>query len=248
MVRAAYCSGNPALGVGPGNGPSYIEKSADIPMAVKHIFDSKTFDNGTICASEQSIITECCIKDQVVAEVKKQGGYFMSPEESEQVGRFIMRANGTMNPKIVGRSAQTIAEMAGISIPVGTRVLLSPQTTVGKDNPYSREKLCPILAFYVEDGWESACARSIEILQNEGVGHTMTIHSEDMSVIREFALKKPVSRLLVNTPGALGGVGAVNLLPLGAALDHLAVEQVSRVVIDIGGLRLEGEIGLDHFR
>ena len=209
MVRAAYCSGNPALGVGPGNGPSYIEKSADIPKAVKHIFDIKTFDNGTICASEQSIITERCIQDRVVAEVKKQGGYFMSPEESERVGRFIMRANGTMNPKIVGRSAQVIAQMAGISIPAGTRVLVSPQTTVGKDNPYSREKLCPILAFYVEDGWESACSRSIEILQNEGVGHTMTIHSEDMSVIREFALKKPVSRLLVNTPGALGGVGAV---------------------------------------
>lgn len=209
MVRAAYCSGNPALGVGPGNGPSYIEKSADIPLAIKHIFDSKTFDNGTICASEQSIVTEHCVRDRVAAEAEKQGGYFMSPEESEKVGRFIMRANGTMNPKIVGRSAKVIAEMAGISVPEGTRVLISPQTAVGRDNPYSREKLCPILAFYVEENWESACARCIEILQNEGVGHTMTIHSEDMSVIREFALKKPVSRLLVNTPGALGGVGAV---------------------------------------
>ena len=208
MVRAAYSSGNPALGVGPGNGPSYIEKSADIPAAVRRIFDSKTFDNGTICASEQSIITERCIEEQVVSEVKKQGGYFMTAEESEKVGRFIMRANGTMNPKIVGRTAQTIAEMAGITIPQGTRVLLSRQTTVGKDNPYSREKLCPILAFYVEDSWESACRRSMEILYNEGAGHTMTIHSQDMSVVREFALKKPVSRLLVNTPGALGGVGS----------------------------------------
>ena len=144
----------------------------------------------------------------MVSEVKKQGGYFMTAEESEKVGRFIMRANGTMNPKIVGRTAQTIAEMAGITIPQGTRVLLSRQTTVGKDNPYSREKLCPILAFYVEESWESACRRSMEILYNEGAGHTMTIHSQDMSVVREFALKKPVSRLLVNTPGALGGVGA----------------------------------------
>ena len=208
MVRAAYSSGNPALGVGPGNGPSFIEKSADIPNAVRRIFDSKTFDNGTICASEQSIVTESCIKDQVVAEVKKQGGYFLNPEESDKVSRFIMRANGTMNPKIVGRSADVIAKMAGITIPPGTRVLVSPQTTVGKDNPYSREKLCPILAFYVEDSWESACERCMQILYNEGVGHTMTIHSEDQSVIREFALKKPVSRLLVNTPGALGGVGA----------------------------------------
>jgi acyl-CoA reductase-like NAD-dependent aldehyde dehydrogenase len=132
----------------------------------------------------------------------------MNAEESEKVSRFILRANGTMNPKIVGKSAQAIADMAGIKIPAGTRILLSHQTTVGKGNPYSREKLCPILAFYTEDSWESACQRSIEILNNEGVGHTMTIHSEDMSVIREFALKKPVSRLLVNTPGALGGVGA----------------------------------------
>ena len=212
MVRAAYSSGNPALGVGPGNGPSFIEKSADIPKAIQRIFDSKTFDNGTICASEQSIVTERCIKDKVIEEAKRQGGYFLSPEETEKVGRFIMRANGTMNPKIVGRSAQAIADMAGIQIPAGTKVLISPQTTVGKDNPYSREKLCPILAFYVENSWQDACKRSIEILFNEGKGHTMTIHSQDESVIREFALKKPVSRLLVNCPGALGGVGAATSL------------------------------------
>ena len=145
----------------------------------------------------------------MIAEAKRQGGYFMSPEESEKVGRFIMRANGTMNPRIVGRPAAHIAEMAGITIPQGTRVLISEQTTVGKDNPYSREKLCPILAFYVEENWEAACRRCIEILNNEGIGHTMTIHSEDREIIREFALKKPVSRLLVNTIGSLGGVGAV---------------------------------------
>ena len=208
MVRAAYSSGNPALGVGPGNGPAFIEKSADVKLAVKRIMDSKTFDNGTICASEQSIITERCIEQKVVDEVTRQGGYFMTPEESDKLSRFILRANGTMNPKIVGKSAAVLAEMAGIDIPAGTRVLLSRQRTVGKDNPYSREKLCPILAFYVEDGWEEACRRSIEILNNEGAGHTMVIHSEDESVIREFALQKPVSRLLVNTPGALGGVGA----------------------------------------
>ena len=212
MVRAAYSSGNPALGVGPGNGPAYIEKSADIPTAVRRIFDSKTFDNGTICASEQSIVTERCINDQVRAEVQRQGGYFLSPEESEKIGKFIMRANGTMNPKIVGRTAQTIADMAGISIPEGTRILVSPQTTVGKNNPYSREKLCPILAYYVEENWEAACNRCTELLFNEGKGHTMGIHSQDKSVIREFALKKPVSRLLVNTPGALGGVGATTAL------------------------------------
>jgi acetaldehyde dehydrogenase (acetylating) len=208
MVHAAYSSGNPALGVGPGNGPSFIEKSADIAESVRQIIESKTFDNGTICASEQSIITETCIEDRVVEELKRQGGYFLTEDESRRVGSFIMRANGTMNPRIVGRSADRIAEMAGIQIPAGTKVLISRQTTVGHDNPYSREKLCPILAFYVEDGWENACRRSIELLQNEGVGHTMTIHTQDEHIVREFALKKPVMRILVNTPGSLGGVGA----------------------------------------
>ena len=214
MVRAAYSSGNPAIGVGPGNGPAYIEKSADIPMAVKRIFDSKTFDNGTICASEQSIVTESCIKDKVVEEVKKQGGYFLNAEETKKLSGFILRANGTMNPQIVGKSAKVIADMAGFSIPEGTRVLVSEQTEVSKTNPYSREKLCPILAFYTENSWEDACERCMQILYNEGVGHTMTIHSQNDKIIREFALKKPVSRLLVNTPGALGGVGATtNLSP-----------------------------------
>lgn len=214
MVRAAYSSGNPAIGVGPGNGPAYIEKSADIPMAVKRIFDSKTFDNGTICASEQSIVTESCIKDKVVEEVKKQGGYFLNAEETKKLSGFILRANGTMNPKIVGKSAKVIADMAGFSIPEGTRVLVSEQTEVSKTNPYSREKLCPILAFYTENSWEDACERCMQILYNEGVGHTMTIHSQNDKIISEFALKKPVSRLLVNTPGALGGVGATtNLSP-----------------------------------
>ncbi len=213
MVKAAYSSGNPAIGVGPGNGPSFIERTADIKKAVKRIFDSKTFDNGTICASEQSIVTEKCIEKAVVEEVERQGGYFLSETDSKKLSGFILRANGTMNPAIVGKSAQTIADMAGINIPSGTRVLISRQTEVSKKNPYSREKLCPILAFYVEDSWESACERSIEILHVEGVGHTMTIHTQNDDIVREFALKKPVCRLLVNTPGALGGVGATTALP-----------------------------------
>lgn len=214
MVRAAYSSGNPAIGVGPGNGPAYIERTANIPLAVKHILDSKTFDNGTICASEQSIVTERCIEETVVAEVKKQGGYFLNDEEAQKVGKFLLRDNGTMNPRIVGKAATAIAEMAGIRVPESTRVLVAKQTEVGRKNPYSREKLCPVLGFYVEEGWEQACERCIAILENEGVGHTMTIHSENDRIIREFALQKPVGRLLVNTPGALGGVGATtNLAP-----------------------------------
>lgn len=207
MVHAAYSSGNPALGVGPGNGPCFIEKSANIPLAVKRIFDSETFDNGTICASEQSIITQNCIKDAVVCEIERQGGYFMTQEESDKVAKFIMRANNTMNPAIVGKSAQAIADMAKITIPEGTRVLLTEHTGIGKNQPYSREKLCPILAFFTVNDWEDACDKAIELLTNEGSGHTMTLHSQDERIIREFALHKPVGRVLVNTPGALGGTG-----------------------------------------
>ena len=214
MVKAAYSSGNPAIGVGAGNGPAFIERTADIQLAVKRILDSKTFDNGTVCASEQSIVTESCIKDKVMAELKKQGAYFLNDEESKKVERTLLRANGTMNPAIVGKSVKVIADMAGILVPEGSRVILSEQTKVGEKYPYSREKLCPVLAFFVEDTWEKACEKCMQLLFNEGAGHTMTIHSNDEKLIREFALKKPISRLLVNTPATLGGVGAsTNLIP-----------------------------------
>ncbi|MFX3624388.1 MAG: acetaldehyde dehydrogenase (acetylating) [Ectobacillus sp.] len=214
MVKAAYSSGTPAIGVGPGNAPAFIERSADIPLAVKRILDSKTFDNGTICASEQSIMVEECVEEAVVEELKKQGAYFLTKEESARLEKFIMRPNGTMNPAIVGKSVQHIAKLAGLHIPEATRVLIARENRVGLYAPYSREKLAPILAFYVEKDWEAACGKCIEILNNEGAGHTLIIHSENQEVIREFALKKPVSRLLVNTPGALGGIGATtNLLP-----------------------------------
>ncbi|MED4354957.1 acetaldehyde dehydrogenase (acetylating) [Schinkia azotoformans] len=214
MVKAAYSSGTPAIGVGPGNGPAFIEKSANIPLAVKRIFDSKTFDNGVICASEQSIIVEECIREEVMKECVKQGGYFLSSSEGKKLEKYIMRSNGTMNPAIVGKSVEQIAKLADLQIPPDTRVLIAEETRVGKDVPYSREKLAPILAFYTEKDWEAACQRCIEILNNEGAGHTLIIHSENKDVIKEFALRKPVSRLLVNTPGALGGIGATtNLIP-----------------------------------
>ncbi|MBC2851702.1 acetaldehyde dehydrogenase (acetylating) [Cetobacterium sp. 8H] len=214
MVRAAYSSGTPAIGVGPGNGPAFIEKTANKALAVKRILDSKTFDNGVICASEQSIIVEEESKREVIEELKKQGAYFLDRDESKKLGEFILRSNGTMNPQIVGKTALKLAQLSGINVPCNTRVLVSEETEVSKNNPYSREKLAPILAFYTEENWEKACERSIEILNVEGKGHTMVIHSENKDVIMAFALKKPVSRLLVNTPGALGGVGGTtNLAP-----------------------------------
>ena len=214
MVKAAYSSGNPAIGVGPGNGPAYIERSADIPAAVRHILDSKCFDNGTICASEQSVVTEEVIREEVIREFERQGAYFLTPAEKDKVAAVLMRAGGTMNPAIVGKTPQYVASLAGITVPEKACVLIGFETEVGANVPFSKEKLCPVLAFYTEKDWHSACELSIRILLHEGAGHTMMIHSKNEEVIREFALKKPVSRLLVNTPGALGGIGATtNLLP-----------------------------------
>lgn len=212
MVRAAYSSGRPAIGVGPGNGPAYIEKSANVREAVRKIIESKTFDNGVICASEQSVIVEPANKEAVIEEFKRQGGYFLTKEESDKLGNFLLRANGTMNPQIVGKDAQTLAKMVGLQVPSTAKVLISEQNTVSHKNPYSREKLTTVLAFYVEDNAEKACERAIELLENEGKGHTLIIHSENKEIIREFALKKPVSRMLINVGGSLGGVGALTEL------------------------------------
>ncbi len=214
MVRAAYSSGTPAIGVGPGNGPAFIERSADIPKAVELILESKTFDNGTVCASEQSIIVEEVSKEKVIAEFKKQGGYFLSKEDALKLERYILRPNGTMNPKIVGRTAQVVAELAGISVPKDAKVLIAEETRVGNLAPYSREKLSPILAFYTVNTWEEARDLSINILKFEGAGHTMVIHTTNKKIGEAFGLKVPVSRLLINCSATLGGIGATtNLMP-----------------------------------
>ena len=213
MVQAAYSSGNPAIGVGPGNGPAYIEKSADIPQAVSHIIDSKTFDNGVICASEQSIIVEREIETAVLEELSKQGCHFLSEDEKLKMDAILLTPNHTMNPSVVGKSVEVLAQMAGISVPRDTKLLIGRETQVGRKIPFSREKLCPVLAFYTVGSWREACALAIRILSNEGVGHTMIMHSNDEDLIREFALEKPVSRLLINTAGALGGIGATTMLP-----------------------------------
>jgi acetaldehyde dehydrogenase (acetylating) len=208
MVRAAYSSGTPAIGVGPGNGPAFIERSADIAQAVRHILQSKTFDNGVICAAEQAIVVERDIRDAVIAEMRRQDFHFLSDDESAQLGKFLLRPNMSMNPAIVGKDAQELAVLAGLSVPASAKILVSHQDSVSYDNPYSREKLTTVLAFYTEPDWERGCLRCLELLANEGRGHTMTIHSRNEEIIREFALKKNVSRLLVNTPAALGGIGA----------------------------------------
>jgi len=212
MVKAAYSAGKPALGVGAGNSPAYIEKTANVEQAVKNIIASKTFDNGTICASEQSIIVEECNHDQVVAEFKKQGGYFMTSEETAKVCELLFKNGHTMSAKFVGRSPQVIAAASGISIPEGTKVLIGEQQGVGDAYPLSFEKLTTVLAFYTVKDWHEACDLSIKLLQN-GIGHTMSIHTEDEDMVMKFA-KKPAARILVNTGSSQGGTGAsTGLLP-----------------------------------
>ena len=207
MVKAAYSSGTPALGVGAGNVPAYIERSANIQDAVAKIFASKTFDNGTICSSEQAIITDAVIAPQVRQAVIDQGGYFLEGENLAKVKAIMERGNGSMNPAIVGRDAQTVAKIAGITIPPGTRVMLSDEPGVGPKFPFSKEKLTALLGFYVVNDWHEACELCIALLENCGIGHSLSIHSNNEEVIREFGLKKPVSRILVNTPSTHGGVG-----------------------------------------
>ncbi len=215
MVRAAYSSGTPAIGVGPGNGPAFIDKSCDVKSAVKRIIDSKTFDNGVICASEQSIVIEKCMEAEVVNELKIQGAYLLNEEESKKLSKFILRANKTMNPQIVGKDVKSICELASLeNIPADTKVLVARENKVGHDVAYSREKLTTILAFYVEENVDKVMERCREILLNEGAGHTFSMHANDDELVKKFALNMPVSRILVNTPSALGGVGAsTNLIP-----------------------------------
>lgn len=213
MVKAAYSAGKPALGVGPGNVPAFIERSADIRQAVQDIMTSKTFDNGMICASEQAIIADAPVKEQVVAELKRQGGYFLSPEETKKVSAIVMTPRCGMNAAWVGQTAVAIAAKAGIAVPQDTKILIAPLDGYGAEYPLSHEKLTTVLAFYTVSDWEEACRLSIELLKLGGIGHTFSIHSKNDAVIREF-LQKPVSRIVVNTPSALGGIGySTGLLP-----------------------------------
>ena len=214
MVRAAYASGKPIIYGGPGNGPAFIERSADIKQAVADIIVSRTFDNGIVSASEQSIVAEDCIADEVRQELKKNGAFFMSEQQSEELSKLFFRSDNSINAEIVGKTAIVLAQKIGMCVPKDTKVLISEQKYVSHTNPYSREKLCPVLAFYIEKDWMYACEKCIELLLNEGRGHTLVIHSKNENVIREFAMKKPVSRVLVNTPATLGGIGATtNLFP-----------------------------------
>ena len=214
MVKAAYSSGKPAIGVGAGNGPAYIHHTADVRKALECILKSKTFDNGTVCASEQSIIVERTMEEQVRTAAKSMGFYFMNPEEAGRLAKLLFRPTGALNPEIVGKPAVQLAKMAQISVPPDTKILVAKEEQAGPNYPYSMEKLCPVLAFYVMESEDTVLRKVVEVLEHEGAGHTFAMHAQDRAVVEKFAASVPVSRFLVNTPAALGGIGVTtNLFP-----------------------------------
>src|SRR5262245_47240037 len=207
LVRAAYSAGKPAYGVGPGNAPAYIERTADVKKAVRDVMTGKTFDNGVLCSSENSVVVDESIAEDVKREFQAQGGYFMSKAEMDAVGRMLVSPQRLPNPALVGKPATVIAERCGVTVPHSTRLLIAPLDGVGRDYPLSIEKLCPVLSFYVVKDWREGCERCKQILRYGGMGHTMSIHSQNEDVILEFGLKKPAFRIVVNTPTTHGSIG-----------------------------------------
>lgn len=210
LVEAAYGSGKPAIGVGPGNVPVYIESSADIDMAVNDILLSKTFDNGMICASEQAIVVDKAIRQAVEERLVSQGAYFLKAGEVEAVQAIVIdAAKGSMAPAVVGKSARHIAGLAGLAVPEGTRLLIARLRTVGEKVPLSREKLCPVLGYYVVDGLEEAINLCTDLTHFGGLGHTVSIFSRNEAAIRTFSQTLNAGRIVVNSPSSFGGIGDV---------------------------------------
>jgi len=215
LVRQAYSSGKPAYGVGPGNVPAYIERTADVRKAVADIIAGKTFDYGTICSSEQAIVAEEAVREQALEECRRQGAYFLSPEEIRKLNPLVIQpGTHTPNPKIVGRPATVIAEMAGMQVPAATRVLIARLDEVGREHPLSGEKLSPILAFYSVANLAAAIELCTRLLEYGGMGHTIAIHSQNEAAVREFGQAVPAFRVCVNTSAVHGSIGySTNLFP-----------------------------------
>jgi acetaldehyde dehydrogenase (acetylating) len=207
LVRAAYSSGKPAFGVGPGNVPAMIERSAVTAKAVRDILTGKCFDNGTICSSEQAIVVERAIEPQVRELLVSEGAYLLDKEQQEKLTKVVATDSGSLNAKIVGKSARAIADMAGITLPDGIRALICPLDGVGRDFPLSMEKLSPILAYYVVDSLGEGAERCNQILRFGGMGHTASIHTQSRDAAREFGIQMPASRIVVNSPSTHGAIG-----------------------------------------
>jgi len=207
LVRAAYSAGKPAYGVGPGNAPCYIERTADVAKAANDILTGKSFDGGVLCSSPNSVVVDNAIADEARRQFIAQGGYFLSATEADALAKLLVTPQRLPNPKLVGKSAIYIAQQLGITVPANTRALIAELKGVGRDYPLSIEKLCPVLSYYVVNDWREGCERCKEILRYGGMGHTMSIHSQNQDVILEFGLKKPAYRIVVNTPTTHGSIG-----------------------------------------
>lgn len=208
LVKAAYSAGKPAYGVGPGNVPAIIERTADVARAVAHIVDGKTFDAGVLCSSEQSAVVDAPVEQQAREAFRRERAHFCTPDEKKRLERAMIPPGGKgINIEVVGKQPQEIARLAGFTIAPDAKLLVVELKTVGRDEPLSREKLSPVLGFYVEHGWEACCQRAIELLVLGGIGHSLVLHSRDEHVIQEFFAEKPAFRISVNTNSALGAVG-----------------------------------------
>jgi acetaldehyde dehydrogenase (acetylating) len=214
LVRAAYSSGKPALGVGPGNVPAYIHSSADVPKAVGDILAGKSFDWGTICSSEQHMVVDQAVAEETRLETERQGGFFLTPEQAASVAQVLITPDFRVNGKMVGQSPERIAHAAGFEVPPGTRTLVAPLAGIGREHPLSAEKLSPVLSFYPVADWREGLSVCRRLLEFGGMGHTMALHARDDQVIRAMALELPAFRLVVNTPAPHGSVGwTTNLSP-----------------------------------
>jgi len=207
LVRAAYSAGKPAYGVGPGNAPCYVEQTANIAKAANDIIVGKTFDNGVLCSSPNSVIVDQSVSEELRQECEARGAYFLNPVEADTLAATLVTSQRLPNPDLVGKSAPYIAKRTGLSVPEGTSVLIAPLEGVGRDHPLSIEKLAPVLSWYVVKDWLEGCERCIQILRYGGMGHTMSIHSQAEDIILEFGLKKPAFRICVNTPTTHGSIG-----------------------------------------
>jgi acetaldehyde dehydrogenase (acetylating) len=207
LVRAAYSAGKPAYGVGPGNAPCYVESSADIALAARDIVAGKSFDNGVLCSSPNSVVVDRAVDQALRQALAAQGGHFLTAAEGDALAKLLVTPQRLPNPALVGKSATFIAERLGARVPDGTRALLVELNGVGRDYPLSIEKLCPVLSYYVVNDWRDGCERCKEILRYGGMGHTMSIHSQNEAVILEFGLHKPAYRIVVNTPTTHGSIG-----------------------------------------
>ena len=207
MVRAAHSKGKPAYGVGPGNVPVYVDRSADLEKAAKYIVGSKAFDYSVICATEQSVVADRPIAARLKELMQAEGAYWVTPAQADALRSALFYPNGGIIAQSVGKSPQYLASMAGIQVPEWARILVADLDRVGREEPLSREKLTTVLGFYVCDGWEAGCDRSIELINFGGRGHSQLIHTTNMDVALRFGLEKPVFRIGVNTMGTLGMIG-----------------------------------------